>query len=131
VGVGWQNHPFPSGCPGKLWIISWPTILKQNEDILHRLYTRGGQTFLLAGQIQTIKSIAGLKNIPKKNIAYFKPKTGQIKVFSYKIMTKIDIYSSLKGPQKMFGGPQFGHACSILWNQLSCTDLAVLMKETL
>ncbi len=57
---------------------------------------------MLAGRIRTIKSIAGRKNI--KNIACFKPKTGQFKVFSYKIKPKIDIYSSLKGPQKCFEG---------------------------
>ncbi len=71
-----------------------------------------GQTFWLAGQIQTMKSTTALR----KNLAYFKPKTGQIKAFSYKIMPKIYIYSLLKEPQKMFGGPHFVYNIKVYKN---------------
>ncbi len=39
---------------------------------------------------------------------------------SYKIMLKIYIYNLLKGPQKIFGGSQFGHA----WYKISLQDCA-------
>jgi hypothetical protein len=51
------------------------------------IYCRGGQPSLLAGQIQAMKNTAGRKFL-KKNVVYFKPKTGHIKVFSLKLCSK-------------------------------------------
>ena len=82
------------------------------------LYTRGGQTFLLASQINKIKSIAGRKNFFWLVFLLFTPKTGHFNVFFLQNdahSMHMHHYSLLQGPQKIFGGPHaargphFGH----------------------
>jgi hypothetical protein len=69
------------------------------------VYFRGGQTFSLGSQIQTIKSTAGRREKFQKNINILSPQQVKLMCFPIKIMPKIYVFCFLKGPQKMFGGP--------------------------
>jgi hypothetical protein len=72
----------------------------------HFALLQGWPDFFAHGPNSKIKNSTGRT---PKFLLIFRPKIYLFKVFSNKMVSK----SSLQRPQKMFGGPQFGHVALV------------------